>query len=116
MKMEDVLSLFRRRLQNLVVLSSNINVPIFPSQVDFGETLNPISSGFLFHHDTLNERTLPMRHMNNATQEFSKELRDESYSCAFCDSVSRKYEQKNVPSALESLYLEHLGKYHGLTQ
>ena len=114
--MEDVLSLFRCPLQNLVLLYSNINVPIFPSQVNVGETLNPISCCFLFHHDTLNGGTPYLRDMSNAPQEFSKVLRDEPYSCAFCDSVSRKYIQKNVPSELESLYLEHLGKYHGLSK
>ena len=50
--------------------------------------------------------------MSNAPQELSTL----TYSCAFCDSVSKKLVDTKVCPDLESLYLEHLGKYHGLVK
>ncbi len=59
---------------------------------------------------------LHLRDMSNAPQELSEEFRDEQYSCAFCDSISRKYASTSIASELEMLYLEHLRKYHGLSR
>ena len=48
--------------------------------------------------------------MSNAPQELGAVFS----SCTFCDSVAKKFEVAKVSPDLESLYLEHLGKYHGL--
>jgi len=50
--------------------------------------------------------------MSNAPQELGARIS----SCTFCDSVSKKFEVAKVSPDLESLYLEHLGKYHGLVK
>ncbi|MDA4111021.1 MAG: hypothetical protein OK439_00670 [Thaumarchaeota archaeon] len=54
--------------------------------------------------------------MNGTTQEFSRELRSQKYSCVFCDSVWKRLQQASVQTDLELLYLEHLKKYHGLVE
>ena len=90
---------------------TNINVPIFRSQEGFGETLSSELPSFLFHHDLLNGRTGIHEIMRNASQQLSKQ---ETYSCAFCDSVSRKMADAKPCTDLESLYLEHMSNFHGL--
>jgi len=53
--------------------------------------------------------------MESAIQDLSREIRAQTYSCVFCDSVWKKLQEGEIQTELESLYLEHMKKYHGLT-
>jgi len=53
--------------------------------------------------------------METVSQGLSRELRGQMYTCVFCESVWQRLQEGNIHSDLESLYLEHLKKYHGMT-
>jgi hypothetical protein len=53
--------------------------------------------------------------METVSQSLSRELRGQKYTCVFCESVWQRLQEGNIHSDLESLYLEHLKKYHGMT-
>lgn len=55
------------------------------------------------------------RTMETVSQGISRELRRSQYCCVFCDSVWKRLQEGDLHSELESLYLEHIRKYHGLT-
>ena len=87
----------------------------FALKWEFGETPNPDLASFLFHHDSLKGGTDHVENMRNVTQEFANE-NQEGFSCAFCDSVTKKIAALKIDPDLESLYLEHLTNYHGLVR
>ncbi len=53
--------------------------------------------------------------METVSQGLSRELRTQQYNCVFCESVWQRLQEGNLHDDLESLYLEHLKKYHGMT-
>lgn len=53
--------------------------------------------------------------MEIASQSLSREIRNNTYSCIFCDSVWKRLQEGELHASLELLYLEHMNKYHGLT-
>jgi hypothetical protein len=89
--------------------SCDIKVPIF------GEKQKLTDLDFGFHHDFLIGIVLHIFSMKTVSQGFSRELRSQKYNCAFCDSVWKRLQEGSVNADLESLYLEHMKKYHGMT-
>lgn len=53
--------------------------------------------------------------METDSQSLSREIRNQAYSCVFCESVWKRLQEGELHNSLEELYLEHMKKYHGLT-
>jgi len=90
-------------------MSPNPKVPIF------GEKQNRTDRDCNIRHDFLHSRVPYWIAMNTVSQELSRELRGQMYTCVFCDTVWQRLQEGNAHRDLESLYLEHLQKYHGMS-
>jgi len=81
----------------------------------FGEKEKFADPDFGFRHDLLHWRIMQLKYMETVSQGLSRELRSQMYSCVFCDSVWKRLQEGDIHNNLESLYLEHIKKFHGLT-
>jgi len=81
----------------------------------FGEKQKIVDLDFRIHHFFLHVRLETLFVMESVSQSLSREIRGQMYSCIFCDSVWKRLQEGEIHSDLESLYLEHIKKYHGLT-
>jgi hypothetical protein len=81
----------------------------------FGEKQNLTDLRFGIHHNFLHSGVTQRIGMETVAQGLSRELRGQKYTCVFCESVWQRLQEGNIHSDLESLYLEHLKKYHGMT-
>jgi hypothetical protein len=91
--------------------SRNINVPtVLVKKKKFGIR---ISAFTMISYIAPKSMLYPMK--TTVSQDLSRELRTQEYSCAFCDSVWKRLQEGELHSELESLYTEHLKKYHGMT-